>query len=96
MCVLTRRIAEDADLHDLCCRSWQFEKDPEDWSHYDHLGTFIVAARTNLLLDQPPRHAVMVEMIFDGDALLRERDLDTARNLPHSAASTMHRSVTTL
>ncbi|KAJ4396062.1 hypothetical protein N0V93_000279 [Gnomoniopsis smithogilvyi] len=80
MCVLTERNLDDNDdggnLYDLCCSSWQFEKDPEDWAHYDHLGDFIVAARTKFALQQPMRHVIMVELIFDARTLMRERDLD--------------------
>ncbi|KAJ4417361.1 hypothetical protein N0V82_006225 [Gnomoniopsis sp. IMI 355080] len=81
MCVLTERHLGDAEgfeenMYDLCCRSWQFEKDPEDWAHYDHVGDFIVAARSNFVLQQPMRHVVMMELVFDAHALMRERDID--------------------
>lgn len=78
MCVLTERnlVEDDVNLYDLCCRSWQFENDPEDWAHYDHLGDFIVAARTRFALQHPTRHVVMVELVFDARSLMKERDLD--------------------
>lgn len=83
MCVLTDRISKEANLHELCNRAWQFEQDPADWGHYDHLGGFIVAARTSFALQEPKRHVVMVEIIFDGYALMKERDLDAVADSTH-------------
>lgn len=76
MCVLAR-ISDEFNLYEKCKESWQFEN-PDDWSHYDHVGTFLVAARTKFALQEPACEVVMVEMVFDADILTREQDLDTA------------------
>lgn len=83
MCVLTEKISEEVNLYELCNRAWQYEQDPADWSHYDHLGGFIVAARTKFALPEPKRHVVMIETIFDGYALMKERDLYTVADSTH-------------
>lgn len=76
MCALAR-ISDDFNLYEKCKESWQFEN-PDDWGHYDHVGTFLVAARTKFTLQEPARKAVMVEMVFDADILTQEQGLDTA------------------
>lgn len=76
MCVLAR-MSDEVNLYEKCKESWQFEN-PDDWSHYDHVGTFLVAARTKFALQEPACEVVMVEMVFDADVLTREQDLDTA------------------
>ena len=76
MCVLTQAV-ENTDLYDRCRQSWQFESDPDDWGHYEHMGRYIAAARTRFTLQDPVRHAVMVEIVFDADVLIREQGLDT-------------------
>lgn len=76
MCVLTR-MSENFNLYEKCKESWQFDN-PDDWSHYDHVGNFLVAARTKFALQEPTREVVMVEMVFDADVLTQELDLDTA------------------
>lgn len=76
MCVLAR-ISDEFNLYEKCKESWQFEN-PDNWSHYDHVGTFLVAARTKFALQEPACEVVMVEMVFDADILTREQDLDTA------------------
>lgn len=42
------------------------------------MGTFLVAARTKFELQEPACEVVMVEMVFDADALTQEQDLDFA------------------
>lgn len=76
MCVLART-SDEFNLYEKCKESWQFEN-PDDWTHYDHVGTFLVAARTKFALQEPACEVVMVEMVFDADALTQEQDLDTA------------------
>lgn len=76
MCVLTR-MSDDVNLYDRCKEAWQFEN-PDDWSHYDHVGTFLVAARTKFEIQEPACEVVMVEMVFDADVLTQEQDLDFA------------------
>lgn len=76
MCVLTR-VSDDINMYEKCKESWQFEN-PDVWSHYDHVGKFLVAARTKFALQGPTREVVMVEIVFDADILTEEQDLDTA------------------
>ncbi|KAK2614193.1 hypothetical protein N8I77_001042 [Diaporthe amygdali] len=76
MCVLTR-VSDGFNLYERCKQSWKFES-PEDWSHYDHMGNFLVAARTRFALQEPTREVVMVEIVFDADVLTQEQGLDTA------------------
>jgi hypothetical protein len=76
MCVLTR-VSDDFNMYEKCKESWQFES-PDLWSHYDHVGKFLVAARTKFALQEPTREVVMVEIVFDADVLTEEQDLDTA------------------
>ncbi|ROW05456.1 hypothetical protein VSDG_00608 [Cytospora chrysosperma] len=76
MCVLAP-VSDDVNLYDRCRQSWQFEKDPDDWGHYDHMERYIAAARTKFSLQSPVRHVVMVEMVFDADVLALEQGLDT-------------------
>lgn len=47
------------------------------WAHYDHLGNAIVEAHTTFktLTGVPCMNAVMVEVVFDVDVLLHERDM---------------------
>lgn len=75
MCVLART-SDDCNLYEKCKESWQFES-PDDWSHYDHVGKFLVAARTKFMLQDPACEVVMVEMVFDADVLAQEQDLET-------------------
>ncbi|KAL1845788.1 hypothetical protein Daus18300_014446 [Diaporthe australafricana] len=87
MCVLVRlpdtTIFQNPyeDLYNRCKKSWQF-KNPDDWSHYDHRGKCIVAARSRFRLQEPTCQAVlplvMVEIVFDADVLVQELGLDTA------------------
>lgn len=67
---------KDMDIYDRCMQSWQFEEDPERWVHYDQMGEYIVAARTTFTLKDPVRQVVMVEVVFDAYALMREQGLD--------------------
>lgn len=76
MCVLTR-VSDDFNMYERCRESWQFEN-PDVWSHYDHVGKFLVAARTKFALQEPTREVVMVEIVFDADVLTQEQDLDTS------------------
>lgn len=76
MCVLTR-MSDEVNLYDKCKEACQFEN-PDDWSHYDHVGTCLVAARTKFELQEPACDVVMVEMVFDADVLTQEQDLDFA------------------
>lgn len=76
MCVLAR-LSDDFNLYEKCKESWQFEN-PDEWSHYDRVGAFLVAARTKFPLREPACEAVMVEMVFDADALTREQEFDVA------------------
>lgn len=94
MCVLVR-LSDDFNLYEKCKESWQFEN-PDDWSHYDHMGTFLVAARTKFALQEPACEVVMIEMVFDADVLTQEQDLDFAAvhfsDLPGSHRETKERS----
>ncbi|KAK7721233.1 hypothetical protein SLS64_001529 [Diaporthe eres] len=76
MCVLVH-MSDEFNLYEKCKKSWQFEN-PDEWSHYDRVGTFLVAARTKFPLREPTGEAVMVEMVFDADVLTREQEFDVA------------------
>ncbi|KAG6366056.1 hypothetical protein INS49_000232 [Diaporthe citri] len=76
MCVLAR-MSDEFNLYEKCKESWQFEN-PDGWSHYDHKGTFLVAARTKFVLRESACEVVMVEMVFDADVLTREQEFDAA------------------
>lgn len=75
ICVLTR-VSDDFNMYEKCKESWQFEN-PDVWSHYDHAGKFLVAARTKFALQEPTREVVMVEIVFDADVLTEEQYVDT-------------------
>ncbi|KAK0670328.1 heterokaryon incompatibility protein-domain-containing protein [Cercophora samala] len=51
---------------------------PEEWLHYDQQDDVIVAARTRFktVNGKPCKQAIMVELVFDVDELLEERDLE--------------------
>lgn len=80
MCVLADIPAPNLheNLYEECKDSWKFEG-PEKWRHYDHVGNFLVAARTRFALQEPLPRAVMVEIVFDADLLVREPGFDTAK-----------------
>jgi len=53
------------------------------WRHYHQLDNAIVAARTRFhtLKGEPCSEAVMLELVFDADELMRERDVDILRQV---------------
>ncbi|KAK0621905.1 heterokaryon incompatibility protein-domain-containing protein [Bombardia bombarda] len=59
----------------------------ETWTHYHQLQSAIVAARTRFktLNGEPCKEAIMVEIVFDADQLLRERDIDDVRFMSRSS-----------
>ncbi|KAI0407312.1 HET-domain-containing protein [Xylaria palmicola] len=62
----------DGDSYARCRESWPFEADPEEWAHYDHVGHFIVAAHSQLVYTQRPRQVVLVEIVFDAQAIMQD------------------------
>ncbi|KAK9421354.1 putative Heterokaryon incompatibility domain-containing protein [Seiridium unicorne] len=75
MCQITPVLDAAEELYKVCNNQWLFEEVPEKWPHYHCVNNFIVAARTQFSYGTPERQVVMVEMVFDADALLRERGL---------------------
>ncbi|KAF3767095.1 hypothetical protein M406DRAFT_69261 [Cryphonectria parasitica EP155] len=78
MCVLVDIPAEmkQHEYLDQWRASWPFYQDPGPWEHYEHRDNFIVAGRTKFALNDSNRQAVMVEMVFDAETLLKEQGLD--------------------
>ncbi|KAK4182621.1 vegetative incompatibility protein HET-E-1 [Podospora australis] len=56
----------------------QWQHNGCQWLHYDHADNVLVAARTRFdtLKGQPCEEAIMVEVVFDVDDLLAERDME--------------------
>ncbi|TGJ83121.1 hypothetical protein E0Z10_g5672 [Xylaria hypoxylon] len=70
MCRLVSNI--DDKFYQECSDSWPFEADPLSWGHYDHLQHCIVAARSQLIYNSRPRQVVLVDIVFDADAILQD------------------------
>lgn len=75
MSQITPALDSAEQLYNICNQQWLFEEVPEKWGHYHRVDNFVVAARTRFSYGQPVRQMVMVEIVFDADALLRERGL---------------------
>ncbi|KAI0156221.1 heterokaryon incompatibility protein-domain-containing protein [Pestalotiopsis sp. NC0098] len=75
LCQIVPATESAQQLYDACNQGWLFEEVPEHWPHYHQVDNFIVAARTRFTYGKPRRHVVMVEIVFDSDALLQEKGL---------------------
>ncbi|KAJ2988428.1 hypothetical protein NUW58_g3983 [Xylaria curta] len=62
----------DERLYQECIDSWPFEADPLNWEHYDHMRHYIVAARSQLVYNTRPRQVVLVDIVFDADAISQD------------------------
>ncbi|KAF2973110.1 hypothetical protein GQX73_g481 [Xylaria multiplex] len=68
------RLVPDVDerFYRECSESWPFEVDSLNWGHYDHFQHFIVAARSQLVYSTRPRQVVLVDIVFDAEAISQD------------------------